>query len=295
MLHPDEGRFQGMKSHLNYVSYEIDHSKLRRWLSPPGNIHAGEYYRDDYTIAQRVKIPGTCQWLSENLAFRSWLEDVNNENLLWIFGVAGSGKTILTTSAIDFIQKAHPYSILLYFFCNRNTNDEHKNNSLSVIRSLLFQLWISTKDDEQFRECWVEVFNSVDLECTQYLPHYVEALERVLALAQDIVFIVIDAVDECDGRDQWMCELLSVIDAKSESPRSPGIKVLLTSRPEPYLRRISERFSTIELTPQTTAVDLRRVVYNGVEEGLKDGSIVVAKESLKNEIITKLIKGAQGM
>jgi hypothetical protein len=31
---------------------QVDHSKLRRWLSPPGDFHAGEYYRDDYALAK---------------------------------------------------------------------------------------------------------------------------------------------------------------------------------------------------------------------------------------------------
>jgi superfamily I DNA/RNA helicase len=80
--------------------------------------------------------------------------------------VAGSGKTTLTTSTIDIIRKEHPNYILLYFFYNRKTNDEHKSSSIVVIRSLLFQLWLSTKDDEQLRGCWKEVVNSVDLERT---------------------------------------------------------------------------------------------------------------------------------
>jgi hypothetical protein len=100
---------------------------------------------------------------------------------------------------------------------------------------------------------------------------------------------MIDGIDEYDGRDQWMSELVAVINARSRSPQSFQMKMLLTSRPEYDLCRISECFSTIELTSQKTREDIRQMVYATVEEGLKDGSIVIAKESLKHEIIIALV------
>src|SRR5437762_530641 len=114
---------------------------VQEWLTPPVPTHGGDYYVDDYGEAKGLKTADTCQWFNSEPKFSKWLEKETGNALLWIRGLAGSGKTILATSMIDEIQSRKKNAPLLYFFCNSKGNDEHRCKAVAVIRSLLYQLW----------------------------------------------------------------------------------------------------------------------------------------------------------
>lgn len=52
----------------------------------------------------RQRLPGTCGWIFNHASYRAWLSP-NGPACLWIHGLPGAGKTVLTSSALEELEK----------------------------------------------------------------------------------------------------------------------------------------------------------------------------------------------
>lgn len=175
------------------------------------------------------------RWVLDNGSFQQWHNDPQNQ-LLWIKGDPGKGKTMLLCGIIDELQKTVARSASVsYFFCQ--ATDPRINSATAVLRGLLYLLvsqqpalttHVRTRYDQAGRSMFEDTNAWVALSAT---------LADVL---QDpnlgTTYIVIDALDECVSRQ---LELLQFV---AEQPfASSRVKWIVSSRNMPDIEAHLEK------------------------------------------------------
>lgn len=179
-------------------------------------------------------------WIIQSLELETW-QTCNDPRLLWMKGGPGKGKTMAMISLVDMLTdqiKVDCRGSLCYFFCQ--TSIPHLNNAASVLRALIWKLLWTNNNLHKYipdeykckRDQGREVFDSPN--AVAMLTTMLSAMLRDTTLGT--VFVLIDAVDECDN---GMHDFLEWVIDQSSDPSSRA-KWLLSSRHSPeiedYLR-----------------------------------------------------------
>lgn len=100
-------------------------------------LSVSEFHDVDYNFFQDQWTPGTCDWILHDDAFTAWLDDTQSRpRMLWIYGNAASGKSILSSFLIHhLVQLGLPCQ---YFFIR--FTDRKKRALSMILRSLACQL-----------------------------------------------------------------------------------------------------------------------------------------------------------
>jgi len=156
-----------------------------------------------------------------------WFEDPNGECIFWLNGMAGTGKsTISRTVAWDFAEKKR---LAASFFFSRGRGDiSHAGQFFTTIaaqltRSLPVLRPLISKAIE-------EHFDILKQGLSEQWKHLIlDPLKRAPAQSIQLV-IVIDALDECDSKDD--IQLILKLLAQAKCLETIRLRVLVTSRPE---------------------------------------------------------------
>ena len=104
---------------------DVSRDDLLRWVDAIQT-------RDDYHVALKARVEGTCNWVLDKPAFQNWLASdppSKAERVLWWRGKPGSGKTIITASLVEYLQK-HKSAPVCYFFCFYNHEGKRRCNNI---------------------------------------------------------------------------------------------------------------------------------------------------------------------
>ncbi|KAJ7110901.1 ankyrin repeat-containing domain protein, partial [Mycena epipterygia] len=187
--------------------------KLDKWLQP-ANVALSQ--RD----AANKRHSNTGQWLLDRAEFREWIYAPNS--LLWLHGISGSGKTILSSTIIETLRERAEPLAFFYF----DTNNAGQRTVTQLLTSLVKQFSVQANPpDKTLNELWKSHTDGQQLPSNSALMS--EALMPVLRAFTEPVYVVLDALDECAERDgllDWITELVGA--------DLPHLHVLLTSRPE---------------------------------------------------------------
>ena len=178
------------------------------------------------------------------------LRSDKSPNIVWLRGVAGSGKSTIATSIEDYFRSVSQLGAFLKF-------ERNKSNPNSVIRELAYNLALF--DSSMSAHVIETVEKEMDI-ASALLSHQFEQLLRVPLTSTinsytkprgetENVIIVLDALDEC-GTPEDRKELMKLLqDEFKRLPRT--FRFLITSRPELDIERSLSRFPdsvyTIEL------------------------------------------------
>ncbi|KAJ5381577.1 uncharacterized protein N7496_004005 [Penicillium cataractarum] len=252
--------------------------ELLTWLSP---LDYGAQ-QSDY-IARRQ--PGTGQWLLDSPEFQSWIS--GSKQTLFCPGIPGAGKTILTSIVIEelYDQYRNDGSVAITFlYCSFRRR--HEQGLAHLLASLLRQLAQAQPDLPS------PLSNIYDEHRAKSTRPKVEELSKALeSLAQQggfsKVFVVIDALDECDMSNRSCTKLL---DTMFDLQASCNVNLFATSR---FIPEITERFQelpTLEI----------RASKEDVTRYLRDNlsilpSFVSRNKDLQDEISTAITTAVDGM
>ncbi|KAE9570980.1 hypothetical protein CGMCC3_g12946 [Colletotrichum fructicola] len=192
--------------------------KLHRWLSPA----------DPSTNAMRAREcrhAGTGSWLLQNAAFREW--EAGQRQHLWLYGLAGCGKTVLSTTILDHLEQTGAHLTLRFFF---DFNDTRKQKLEDLLRSIAFQLYHASAEAAKRFE---NLFTSSDKGRRQPDVSALSACVESMLESSPKVAVILDALDECTTRR----ELISWIGGLSSSSNTSSIKLIVTGRPEAEFQR----------------------------------------------------------
>ncbi|KAI0413197.1 hypothetical protein F5X98DRAFT_352630 [Xylaria grammica] len=195
--------------------------------------------------------PGTCAWALKNKSVQLFLQKKSAPQVLWLRGVAGSGKSVLSAELINFAGSAG-YNTAR-FFCSRS----HRSNSYDqIIRSLFLQML--RKDSDLIAYVYREsVLSKVPPSSTTIERLFHKALMTLLkpAAQEDYIWFFIDGVNECDVQAQTrIADLINLV--TSNLIRSNGIicKVFVSSRVLEVLSRKIRRKDQLSLTEEKSSL-----------------------------------------
>lgn len=255
--------------------------EIRQWLSAPDPSI-------NYQKALSLRQPNTGQWLLESDVFRRWTADAST---IWLHGIPGCGKTILTSTLLEDILTnfaGDSDKAVAYFYFD--FNDQTKQDPNLMIRSLLSQL------SQQCVKASVSL-GALFTSCNngRNPPSPDSLLHALQSLLQEFphVYIILDALDECRNRKQ----LMTIVE-KLSTGQIPGLHLLCTSRREGDIETILSHILEDQriLCIQNEAVDHDIRAY--VKRRLSDDHSFRKwrnDAAVRQDIETALMGGAHGM
>jgi Cdc6-like AAA superfamily ATPase len=274
-----------MSQEIREVASVQRHEKIHQWLSPSDPS-------TNFNKALQQRQEGTGLWFLQSTLFEKWHRQ--QHSFLWLYGIPGCGKTILSSTIIKHLVDTHPDQLLLYFYFD--FTDTGKQTLNNVIRSLISQLYHKRKDAENLLDSLFSSCNNGQSQPTleSLCKVFLEMIDQVQG-----IYIVLDALDECRIRKGSRSEgLLAWIQSLSDL-KQRNIHLLVTSRPEHdielVLRKLAQ--SDEDIVPiQSDLIedDIRSYVHTRVKtgEGLKRWR---SRTDVLDEIEKVLMEKAQGM
>lgn len=215
---------------------------------------------------QHHKVIG-CEWIVKKVD--QWLSNNPESRILWITAEAGYGKSALAAYLAQF----HPQVIGIHF-CVYSSPE--KKDPRNVIKTLAFHF------QNQIGEYYDEIKNilvkgkSLDFLMDSLI---LNPLERISSTDKTYVFII-DAIDEAmENNTNQLAKLISEKFNKLPS----NIKIIITSRPEPYLRQMLAKFKSIELNADI--VEHREDCERFVKNKLKNNSAITDAKAFTEELL----------
>lgn len=187
--------------------------------------------------------PGTGDWLLEHERFRDWLTGAGGPRLLWCNGGAGTGKSVVCSVVVDHIQQRLAqdsqnsrlgYAYFDYRHCENN-------QTRAIVGSLAKHLVGSQK---LLPDTVVQTFR--DHNAQDKRPDLETTIGFFCEVARDLteLFLVIDALDECNDEDR---ELFLGSFISHVLHNIPQARVLVTSRPEASISDYPHSLSACEI------------------------------------------------
>ena len=256
--------------------------KICRWLSAPDPS-------TNYHKAHKQRQADTGLWLLDGAKFAEWKERAASR--LWLYGIPGCGKTILSSTVIEhLLQHCNDdiSTVAAYFYFD--FNDTQKQDPELMLRSLLCQL---LRRSPTIAKGVDALFSSCDNGQRQPSLHaLLEVIPQVMHQFTH-VYIVLDALDECTQRSDLMDMLATVAEWQLDN-----IHLLMTSRKERDIESCLESYvdeeQTICLQRDVVDKDIQRYV----QQRLTDDKTLTKwnkDAAVRQEIEAALMHGACGM
>ena len=195
-------------------------SNLRDWLNAPDATI-------DHNAACEKKYHDTGMWLVKSPQFSTWLTEENSS--MWLNGFAGSGKSVLCSTAIQFAWRQRRDSGIGIAFFYFTFNDKSKQDESAMLRALLLQLSIQLQDGH------ADLSRLHDLHKVG-VPRSQVLLDHLHRLIQRFrhVYILLDALDESprNGLREGVLDALEVMQRWGVK----GLHLFVTSRDESDIR-----------------------------------------------------------
>jgi hypothetical protein len=200
------------------------------------------------------------QWIVKHPKLIAWIrEDFAKTTTLWLNGIPGAGKTVLTSAIVEYCkeQKLVTASKTIYFYCKNG--EPHQSTCSGILRGFLRQLL--AQDHPLLGWCHDKYQTSGEL----VLRSDQLAIELLRALLPDDqrTFMLLDGLDEC-GKDERM-RLLKHLQSLSDIQDDGRLRVLVASQVEPDIRRGLKSFDEITIRAANINRDIETYVSDGCD------------------------------
>lgn len=215
----------------------------------------------------------------------SWLENPNSA--LWIYGIPGAGKTILSTLVVDEVltrKRSSSIGTAYFYVRHDDRNSQVPSNVLGSLISQLARQNSAALDDVVELQTRHSREGLLDLE----VDDLVQQLFNISKYFMD-TFIVIDGLDECGSTlDRDRKRLIDAM-AKIHRDEKCQIHILIFSRDVFDIRKSLTATDFEMVSIAAKSADLRLYVNAWLP------SLEIKSETLKVEIVDTLIDEAKGM
>jgi hypothetical protein len=208
---------------------EVQDEELSKWLA--SSYWKTESYLEEYT---RQRTVDSLRWATSMPEFHRWRTSSpgSSNRVLWLTGLPGSGKSILSAYLVNILQSLYREAQILYFFCRAGVGGV--DTVLDVVRTLSQQALINDSVAHSLRSLKRQGF-SVDIQLGISML-VKRLLLNPLARSDAPVFVILDGLDELNSsaldpvsdESQIQTFISSLADASNVS----CLRLLLVSRPE---------------------------------------------------------------
>jgi hypothetical protein len=256
--------------------HDQERENILKWLTPIN--YATQ--QSDY-IGRRQ--PGTGQWLLVSVEYQAWLN--TPKQTLFCPGIPGAGKTILTAIVIDDLYTRFQCDAsigIAYLYCDfRRQHEQKTEDLLTNLLKQLAQKQASMPDDVQ---ALYDQYRNQSKRPS--LDEISRALHSVSTLYSN-VFIIVDALDECQVTDGCRTRLLSEIFKLQARERA---NIFSTSR---FIPEILETFKeSMSLEIRARDEDVQTYLAGHMT---RLPSFVLSSPDLQNEVKATISKAVDGM
>ena len=254
----------------------LEHQAILDWLTPIDYVPQ----QSDFINRRQA---GTGEWLLDSPEFHTWLN--MERQTLFCQGIPGTGKTILTSIVVDDIcNRFHNDNTtgITYVYFNFRRRDEQTAEDL--LASLLKQL---AQGQSLLPDNVRSLYDKHKDKKTRPLFDEVTKVLQSVAATYSRLFIVVDALDECQISDGCRTRFLTAI---FNLQAKYGANIFATSR---IIPEITEKFQgSISLEIRASEQDVRKYV-NGQISHLP--SFVRCNPDLQEKIKSGIVKAVDGM
>jgi ankyrin repeat protein len=233
-------------------------------------------YNDGYNVTQyfdkqvSTRLEGTCEWILSHPAYRAWISDdrpVEGAKVLWIYGPAGYGKTVMCANLVEYLNAKESFPIA-YFFASPHA--QSGGDPSFIIRS------------------WISQIAQLDLNVLSLVRRQCEAGGRasesaIWSLFESIVseprsyFFFLDGFDEYSRLEDARTHFLQKL---KESTKRTISRILITSRDETDLHT--------ELSPKVTQVNNHNIYHCRItKEEVRHDILRLAKNVVDKKLSNK--------
>ncbi|KAF8534845.1 hypothetical protein BDD12DRAFT_754871 [Trichophaea hybrida] len=248
------------------------------WLSPVDS-------ETDFIREDGKREPRTNEWLFSESSMIDWTSDTNKADtnrVVWVNGIPGCGKSILCSSAIRELRHRFPVNShipIAFFFCDQK--DSARNKLDSILRTWISQLL------SQCQYIPDSIRAAFDISRHNGRPR-ISPADQPIKLLRDLVerfsqcYFVLDALDECEDRREFMPVLVDMVESANNA------KLLVTSRNLYDIGAIFSKHLVVEITTETVHRDVDTYLTSAVAR-------LNFEESYQKKIHKRLLDGSGGM
>ncbi|ORX96342.1 hypothetical protein BCR34DRAFT_181469 [Clohesyomyces aquaticus] len=186
------------------------------------------------TWGEGSKYPGTCEWVVQNSKLKSWLQRKPDNPVLWLQGKAGSGKSVIATHLVKFLQIDH-HSPVVRHICNYSYASSTKYEQ--ILRSLLLQLL--RRNGELLAHVYQEYVLGKRSPALVTLEQLFQSLTGSISdepRQTEYLWIVLDGLDECEiGKQARLINLVNQLASNASKSEATVCKILVSSRRMPMI------------------------------------------------------------
>lgn len=201
------------KETIQEVRLNQHEREIRDWLSAPDPSI-------NYENALDKRHEGTGSWFIDGKAFAEWKKQP--KSFLWLHGIPGCGKTVLSSTIIEHLNNTNPsgQNLIYFYFAFNDTKKQALENMLRSLVSQLYQKQPETRGPVD--QLWGSTKGSNQLSKKSLQDVLLAMLSKITEVS-----IVLDALDESITRIDVLAWLRDVLGAKSFACR-----ILVTARRE---------------------------------------------------------------
>ncbi|KAK8063927.1 hypothetical protein PG996_008579 [Apiospora saccharicola] len=251
----------------------------RWWATIIDEIKA--MHRDKRSLQE----PKTCKWITMVQPWTNWLQGVSESDastsarFCWIWGIPGSGKTVMASFLIDQVANEKGPRYCSYYYC---LHSRGKDEAEDFLRCVVKDFQQKTGHiPEVLHKRFTEVVRPSEDDLLESLNHLAKRLKRI--------YIIVDAIDESSER----VHIARVLHKLGTCPSFWRISLLVTSRNEADIRAIFNRQSylctEIPMSGAGVKEDMGRLAHSELGK-MQDWS-----DTITARVEGALVERAQGM
>ncbi len=242
-------------------------------------------YSHKHKMSSKLRHPGTGTWLTECDEFKQWL--VTPQAKLWLYGIPGAGKTILASYIIqELLMRSNEVTAVAFFYCEYGNPTTHDQKT--ILGSLARQIALQNERSFEKLENFYQRHHPSDRPPIDYETGDVCLLLTDMASSFESTLIIVDALDECGFNLKAVTQALASLKAETSK-----FKHLLFSRDEYDIRSILKDYSKVSVAARSS--DLNLYVNAEIERRICNGDLRMCDQTLKDHIVERLVRGADGM
>ncbi|KAK3987161.1 hypothetical protein QBC44DRAFT_271432 [Cladorrhinum sp. PSN332] len=256
-----------------------DFDSLKSYISPPN-------YDSRLAEIDVDRCEGTGGWLLSDPSFTKWLDSASStENVLWLQGIPGAGKTYLAFTVVHETRKrGKTLSVFL-------RHDQELATCLPVLHALIFQLADSDRDLRNAL-CTSVLHGPVDFkrELRSDSQFVFDILAKLMRCAEE-THVVIDGLDEINEMLQGILlqKLLDLVKDHS------NMRLLISSRPEYRIERLLQDRSMLIKVQERNSGSIQRFIRLWVQDWLLESTFGEKDRAYIRHLLAPLAAKAQGM